>query len=204
VSPSEVAREGRPAGALATALEGHAVVGLEIGNVVGVARLCQFDIVYSWGVLHHTGAMWSAFENVTRMVRDGSLLFIAIYNDQGPWTTFWKWVKRTYNRSAIGRWIVLGVFCSVFAVQGLVADLARLKNPLRRYPEYKRSRGMSRVHNWVDWVGGWPFEVATPEQIFRFGAERGFHLENLVLCGAGHGCNEFVFSRTRTAVARPA
>ena len=166
-----------------------------------VGRLGQFDIVYSWGVLHHTGAMWTAIENVTRLVRAQSLFFIAIYNDQGGWTSYWRWVKRTYNRSSLGRWFVLGAFCSFFAVQGVVADLARFKNPLRRYAEYKRSRGMSRVHDWVDWLGGLPFEVATPAQIFQFFKDRGFHMENLLLRGPGHGCNEFVFSRTRAGGA---
>jgi len=45
----------------------------------------------------------------------------------------------------------------------------------------------------VDWVGGWPFEVATPEEIFRFFSKRGFSLTELVTCGGKHGCNEFVF-----------
>lgn len=168
-----------------------------------LATLGQFDIVYSWGVLHHTGAMWTAIENVTSLVRNGGILFVAIYNDQGWLTTAWRGVKRTYNRSAAGRWLILASFCTFFAIQGLVADLARLKNPVARYAAYKRSRGMSRVHDWVDWLGGLPFEVATPEKIFEFHKYKGFHLENMVL-RSGHGCNEFVFSRTRAIGASPA
>jgi len=33
-----------------------------------LAQLGQFDIVYSWGVLHHTGNMWQALENVVPLV----------------------------------------------------------------------------------------------------------------------------------------
>ncbi|MBC8134223.1 MAG: hypothetical protein H7X95_14670 [Deltaproteobacteria bacterium] len=85
-------------------------------------------------------------------------------------------------------------------MQGLFADLAQLKNPLARYAAYKRSRGMSRVHDWIDWIGGFPFEVATPDEIFAFHRDRGFHLENMLL-RPGHGCNEFVFSKTRPPTA---
>jgi 2-polyprenyl-3-methyl-5-hydroxy-6-metoxy-1,4-benzoquinol methylase len=169
-----------------------------------LAPLGEFDIVYSWGVLHHTGAMWTAIENVTRLVRGRGLLFIAIYNDQGWLTACWRWVKRTYNRSWIGRWLILAVFCSFFAVEGALADGVRLRNPIKRYAAYKRSRGMSRVHDWVDWLGGLPFEVATPDQIIRFCKERGFQVENLLLRSPGHGCNEFVFSKTRAVAELPA
>jgi 2-polyprenyl-6-hydroxyphenyl methylase/3-demethylubiquinone-9 3-methyltransferase len=54
---------------------------------------------------------------------------------------------------------------------------------------------MSRLHDWIDWVGGYPFEVAKPEEVFSFYAERGFELENLRTCGGGMGCNEFVFQK---------
>lgn len=167
-----------------------------------LANLGQFDIVYSWGVLHHTGAMWQAIANVAALARKDGIFFIAIYNDQGWLTAGWRWVKRTYNRSAAGRWFILVSFCSFFAIQGLIADLVRLRNPVARYAAYKRSRGMSRVHDWVDWLGGLPFEVATPEQIFAFHKNKGFHLENMLL-RPGHGCNEFVFSKTRAVVADP-
>jgi 2-polyprenyl-6-hydroxyphenyl methylase/3-demethylubiquinone-9 3-methyltransferase len=73
---------------------------VERGSVLDetfIAGLGQFDIVYSWGVLHHTGAMWQAFEHVQRLVRPGGTLFVAIYNDQGSQSTRWARIKRTYT-----------------------------------------------------------------------------------------------------------
>ena len=56
---------------------------------------------------------------------------------------------------------------------------------------------MSMAHDWRDWLGGYPFEVAKPEQIFDFLKARGFTLERLKTCGGGLGCNEFVFRNSR-------
>jgi 2-polyprenyl-6-hydroxyphenyl methylase/3-demethylubiquinone-9 3-methyltransferase len=80
--------------------------------------------------------------------------------------------------------------------RGLVSDLIRLRNPTTRYREYRRKRGMSFANDWVDWLGGWPFEVAKPEAIFRWFQERGYTLLNLTTAGGTMGCNEFVFRRS--------
>ena len=162
-----------------------------------IARLGRWDIVYSWGVLHHTGNMWQALDNVTRLVKPGGLLFISIYNDQGPVSSGWKAVKRAYNRGTAGRLAVTAVFVPYFVGRGLLADLLRMKNPLSRYREYRRTRGMSMTHDWADWLGGYPFEVAKPEEIFEFFKARGFGLERLTTCGGRLGCNEFVFTNAR-------
>jgi 2-polyprenyl-6-hydroxyphenyl methylase/3-demethylubiquinone-9 3-methyltransferase len=53
---------------------------------------------------------------------------------------------------------------------------------------------MDRKHDLIDWVGGWPFEVSTPEEVFNFYRRRGFQLEALKTCAGGLGCNEFVFT----------
>jgi hypothetical protein len=78
----------------------------------------------------------------------------------------------------------------------LAADLIQLRDPSRRYRNKRRSRGMSVVHDWYDWLGGYPFEVATPEQILDFFRARGFELHKLRTVAGSLGCNEFVFRRT--------
>ena len=158
-------------------------------------RLGQWDIVYSWGVLHHTGDMWKALDLVTRPIAPSGRLFIAIYNDQGPRSRAWTAVKRVYNRSRVGRGAVLAVLVPYNVARGLAVDMIRRKNPLARYREYQRVRGMSTLHDWKDWFGGYPFEVATPEAIFDFFRDRGFSMTRLRTCGGSHGCNEFVFVR---------
>jgi SAM-dependent methyltransferase len=170
---------------------------IEEGSVLGrsyLDRLGTFDVVYSWGVLHHTGSLWQALENTLSLVSPGGTLFIALYRNQGWLSRFWWLVKRLYNHGRILRLLLTALFCSCYVVQGSLSDLLRLRNPLRRYGEYKRSRGMSRVHDWIDWIGGFPFEVSTPDEVLAFCRPRGFTLERLSTV-TGHGCNQFVFRR---------
>ncbi len=166
-------------------------------------RLGQWDVVYSWGVLHHTGEMWRAIDRVTGLVAPGGRLFIAIYNDQGPWSRYWTAVKRFYNRGKLHQWAVQAVFMTYWAVRGLLVDVVRRKNPRQRYQEYKAERGMSVRHDWKDWLGGYPFEVASPEAIFDFCQARGFSLAKLKTRGGTVGCNEFVFVRTAPLASHP-
>lgn len=161
--------------------------------------LGEADVVYSWGVLHHTGSMEEAIANASERTKAGGLFFIAIYNDQGGASRRWLAIKKTYNRLPAWLrpvWVVMvaGVYECKFAL----ARLARLKNPLpfADWRAKKDDRGMSAWHDWVDWIGGLPFEVATPEQIILPLRKRGFVLENLKTVGSGWGCNEFVFSRS--------
>lgn len=155
--------------------------------------LGQFDIVYSWGVLHHTGQMWQALANVTPLVAKGGKLFIAIYNDQGGTSRRWIIVKKIYCSGWLGRFMMKLLFYPYFALGRAVADVLKRRNPFTSYGEYKKSRGMSVIHDWVDWLGGYPFEVAKPEEIFSFFHEKGFTLSRLKTCAGGLGCNEFVF-----------
>jgi 2-polyprenyl-3-methyl-5-hydroxy-6-metoxy-1,4-benzoquinol methylase len=171
---------------------------VERGSVLDrtyLGGLGQFDVVYSWGVLHHTGAMWDALDHVVGLVKPNGALFIAIYNDQGALSRGWRMVKRTFNTGPVGRFAVTATFVPYFVVRGVIADLLRLRHPMVRYREYRRTRGMSMWHDWIDWLGGYPFEVATPEAIVDFFRTRQFSLEKLTTCGGGWGCNQFVFRR---------
>ena len=67
--------------------------------------------------------------------------------------------------------------------------------PLAAWNAYARDRGTSPWHDMVDWVGGYPFEVAKPEQIFEFFKSHGFSLVRLKTCGGGIGYDEIVFVR---------
>ncbi len=171
---------------------------IEEGSVLDIAflaRLGEFDVVYSWGVLHHTGKMWEALANVAPLVAEGGKLFIAIYNDQGRTSRGWKAVKAIYNKGLAYRLLVSAVFVPYFVVRGLAGDVLRMKNPFSRYRNYKKSRGMSLVHDWSDWLGGYPFEVAKPEEIFEYYRKLGFTLVKLTTCAGSLGNNQFVFQR---------
>lgn len=156
-----------------------------------LAQLDQFDIVYSWGVLHHTGDMWQALENVVPRVASGGRLFIAIYNDQGYISKRWWRIKRLYNKWPWLRppLLVYG-WAHAWGINTLL-DFYHLR-PFSSWKQYGRERGMSPWRDVVDWIGGWPYQVATPEAIFRFYRDRGFCLRELVT-RQGYGCNEFVF-----------
>jgi 2-polyprenyl-6-hydroxyphenyl methylase/3-demethylubiquinone-9 3-methyltransferase len=169
---------------------------VEEGSVLDaqyLARLGTFDVVYSWGVLHHTGQMWTAIDNVSRLVRPGGRFFIAIYNDQGGLSRYWTAVKRAYNANAVARWLLIALYTPYFVWLRWLYRRATGRGPLER--------GMSLWYDMLDWLGGYPFEVAKPEQILRFLRERGFELRELTTAGANGGCNEFVFVRVGPAPA---
>jgi 2-polyprenyl-3-methyl-5-hydroxy-6-metoxy-1,4-benzoquinol methylase len=174
---------------------------IERGDILAadyVSALGTFDIVYSWGVLHHTGDMWAALGNVEQLVGANGLLSIAIYNDQGFRSRLWRRIKRLYNtlpRPARKPYAV-----AVMLPREITTALtATVRLHPQKYVEswmgYGRQRGMSRWHDLIDWVGGYPFEVAKPEEIFTFFRGRGFMLQELVTCGGGLGNNQFVFRR---------
>jgi 2-polyprenyl-6-hydroxyphenyl methylase/3-demethylubiquinone-9 3-methyltransferase len=172
-----------------------------------LGRLGQFDVVYSWGVLHHTGQMWQALENVHALVAPGGKLYIAIYNDTGTQSARWKWIKKTYNR--LPRFLRVPFTVAVIApeeAKGIVRSVLTLRpqDYVRTWTHYENSnRGMNKWRDIVDWVGGYPYEVAKPEEIFDFYRDKGYTLLNMKCGGVGLGCNEFVFVRDGRLPARP-
>lgn len=167
-----------------------------------VAELGYFDIVYSWGVLHHTGNLWRAVDMAARLVGPRGLFFISVYNDQGSASRTWRRVKRRYNASGrVTRGLLVAGSFAYLARHRPVHAVVRVG---RRSPAVRakpvRVRGMSARHDLIDWVGGYPFEVARPEEVFGCLHSLGFELRHLKTCGGGLGCNEFVFEQVRSSL----
>lgn len=167
-----------------------------------LSSLGAFDFVYSWGVLHHTGCVWTAIDNLLSLVSDKGSVVIALYNDQGVWSKTWNIIKATYNmlprflRPLYVAFVMVPRELKIIAVPLLKG---KFKFVLGRWSDYSSSdgRGMSWWHDWIDWVGGYPFEVCKPEDVFYFFKERGFSLLELKTCAGELGCNEYVFERAK-------
>lgn len=148
--------------------------------------LGNFDIVYSWGVLHHTGDMWSALENVKHLCNNDSQLFIALYNDQGIASKYWYFVKLSYNKVKIMR----PIWTLVHLIYPTLPSVL-----LRFVTRRERPRGMTVWYDLLDWLGGYPFEISKPNQITGFFESHGFETQTLVTVGKRMGCNEYVFKK---------
>ncbi len=148
--------------------------------------LGQFDIVYAWGSLHHTGAMWDAIRNVAKQVTPGGMLALAIYN-QHLTSPVWKVIKRIYNQlPRIGKIAMTVLFSGIIYVAKL---LVTGRNPL------EKERGMDFWFDVVDWVGGYPYEYARPREVEKFVISEGFKPRRRIPARVPTGCNEFVFVR---------
>ena len=164
-----------------------------------MASLGQFDIVYSWGVLHHTGAMWLGILNAMERVRPGGTLYIAIYNDQGCWSRVWWIIKHVYARmpEPLKRPYAYAVWYAILAVNILKYTILLRPMVAIRPLVAKRPprRGMSQRHDIVDWMGGMPFEFVRYEVLVAFFRSRGFELVKGVP-NDGLGCHELVLTKT--------
>lgn len=146
-----------------------------------------FEVVHSWGVLHHTGHLDKALENAAGLVRpDGGFLVLALYAYH--WTSpAWLQIKRHYNRCGkFGKraWVWLlwpVIFMAKFLVTG-------------RWP-LRQQRGMDFYHDVVDWVGGYPYEpIARDELIMRM-QELGFSRVADIPPITPTGCHEYIFKK---------
>jgi 2-polyprenyl-3-methyl-5-hydroxy-6-metoxy-1,4-benzoquinol methylase len=162
-----------------------------------LAALGTFDIVYAWGVLHHTGSMWPALRNAAIPVAPGGRLFIAIYNDCGEESERWvRWKKRYCELPAPLRPLYAAAVMAPYEARHAAGSLVRGRPAeyVRSWTRYKGHRGMNRWRDIIDWVGGYPYEYASTDAINSFYADLGFRPERVVPTG-GLGCNEFVFVR---------
>lgn len=159
--------------------------------------LGSFDIVYSWGVLHHTGAMWEAIEKAANHVRPGGQFVLAIYR-KTPLCWAWKIEKRIFtNGSGFVRSLIRTPFIAAFKLGLRVTG----RNPAQYIADYKGVRGMNFYNDIDDWLGGYPYESATEQEIVAFLAPLGFSLEQVYPASEqvglfGTGCSEFRLRRS--------
>jgi 2-polyprenyl-3-methyl-5-hydroxy-6-metoxy-1,4-benzoquinol methylase len=156
----------------------------------------RFDLVYSWGVLHHTGSMYQAVTSASSMVAPGGILAIALYR-KTLMCGVWKYIKRWYtNTSDVNQKRAKQIYIQLLKL--------RYKITRRDFEEmrknYLKSRGMSFEHDVHDWLGGYPYESVTPEVINSHVKNLGFKLErqNVTPGGVGlfgSGCDEYVYRK---------
>lgn len=157
-----------------------------------------YDIVYSWGVLHHTGKMWKAIENAAQFVAPEGHFIISIYK-KTPSCRFWKIEKAFYSRlPSLIRFPITSIFSGLY----LAGILLSGRNPVQYLKSYHSYRGMNFWHDMIDWLGGYPYESATPEEIKEFFYNMGFECTAEYNTGPvkagglfGSGCAEYVFKR---------
>jgi SAM-dependent methyltransferase len=156
----------------------------------------RFDLVYSWGVLHHTGDMWRAIERAATLVKPGGLFVIAIYT-KTPACEFWRREKRFY-KSAPGfvQWMMRTAYMSAFL--GFLPVTGW--RPIAFVRNYKKSRGMNFSNDVHDWLGGYPYESASVAEVQAELAR--LKLEEVRTFGLypthgiwGAGCSEYVYRR---------
>lgn len=158
-----------------------------------------FDLVYLWGVLHHTGNMYRALTVAASLVEPGGVLMVALYK-KTPFCGMWRVIKRWYSAATPQ---------SHQRAMRLRIMLQRLSLKLsgRDFDPYFSSYGEKRVMDFYndvhDWMGGYPYESITSEKCCAFFAQLGFRLERKFVQTRSHpfsgllgsGCDEFVFKR---------
>jgi SAM-dependent methyltransferase len=161
-----------------------------------------FDIVYSWGVLHHTGNLERALASAAALVGPNGRLVLALY--RRTWLdAFWRVEKRWYAHAsdksqARARSVYLALFRLRMAMLG--------KNFAEYVRTYRSNRGMDYYHDVHDWMGGWPYETIEPGEVARLMAPYRFEAEHVPVRPAekwfrrpvglfGSGCEEYVYRR---------
>jgi 2-polyprenyl-3-methyl-5-hydroxy-6-metoxy-1,4-benzoquinol methylase len=153
-----------------------------------------FDIVYSWGVLHHTGNMWDAIGKAASMVAPNGLLVLALYRATRM-DSLWKLEKRLYARSPQ---FVQSVMRAIYIAAYRLGKLATGGNFREHVTNYKSSRGMDFYHDVHDWLGGYPYETTLAPEVASKLTGLGFRAERVfarpISVGIfGSGCDEYVY-----------
>jgi 2-polyprenyl-6-hydroxyphenyl methylase/3-demethylubiquinone-9 3-methyltransferase len=153
-----------------------------------VRGLGKFDFVYSWGVLHHTGAVWKAIENASSLVGPQGRMYLALYSlDVQPNAGYWLTTKEKYvNSSPVKKRIMEQRYLYTYYYGSSV--LKYLSGLFKK--EKGRTRGMELMTDVRDWLGGWPMEFVLDDEVVNFVERLGFQLTNVK---KGEACTEFLF-----------
>jgi len=159
-----------------------------------IGSMGRFDVVYSWGVLHHTGDMCRALRAAAGLVAPGGHFIFALYRHTS-FCWFWKLEKRWYARaSPAAQARAQAVYVKVF-------KLLNRRNFKDYVANYARGRGMDFYHDVHDWLGGWPYESISPSQTeslmrqLELRRVRAFVRSGKSLGLLGSGCAEYVYSK---------
>ena len=154
-----------------------------------------FDIVYSWGVLHHTGDMWRAIERASSAVRPGGTFAFALY-EKTRFCPIWRLEKRLYRRAPA---LVQGLVRMGYETMQVAARIAAGRDPFLRRQNLRR--GMDYAHDVHDWLGGYPYESTTLAEVEQVMRRLGFELVSHLAARlkargvGGSACSEYVYRR---------
>ena len=152
-----------------------------------VDRLGTFDIVHSWGVLHHTGNIWQAIDNAIRLCAPDELFFISLYTGGDRYEEHLA-LKRRFNaadkatKAEMIRILLKQWSKRFYNASGYSENIIRVR------------RGMTLYHDVVDWLGGLPYEVANVSEVLLFGINRGLCPLRVLESGQG-GCSVYLFKK---------
>ena len=169
------------------------------------ARVGTFDVVYAWGVLHHTGAMREAICRALRCLAPGGLAVFALYR-KTRLCGLWEIEKRWYTGApAWAQRLARGIYIALHWAS-LVIRGRSVFGYVRDYP--RKSRGMDYFRDVHDWLGGYPYESISQVELNSFMYARGFdEVRSFVRPGGlgllGSGNNEYVFRRLELSQAPP-
>ena len=127
-----------------------------------------------------------AVRHAASLVRPGGFLVIAIYNRH--WSSRpWLAIKYAYCKApGFLRRALVGLLYPVIYVAKLMVTR---RNPTRQ------QRGMDFFYDVVDWVGGYPYEYASREEMVAMVEPLGFRGVAFAPAQVPTGCNEFVFQK---------
>lgn len=161
-----------------------------------------YDVVYSWGVLHHTGAMFEALERAAKVTAQHGQFVFALY--RRVWADFfWRWEKRWYSKASPAaqrraRSLYVALFRLAYAATG--------RNFSSYVERYASNRGMHYYHDVHDWLGGYPYESILPHEVEHLMTTLGFsRVRSFVQRGRifgrasgilGSGCDEYVYRKS--------